>query len=74
MSTPPDSLGLGHDEDFLRERAIEWMEELYQDLPNGIVVAPPPWYGIRPREMTDNVLVSMALFDREREMGRKGVT
>ena len=45
MATPPDSLGLGHDEDFLRERAIEWMEELYQDLPNGIVVAPPPWYG-----------------------------
>ncbi|KAK1773082.1 hypothetical protein QBC45DRAFT_428512, partial [Copromyces sp. CBS 386.78] len=92
MSTPPDSLGLGHDEDSLRERAIEWMEESYRDLPNGIVVTPPPWYAysryfvgpdrprawikdwttgrVRPREETDDLLVSLALVEQQRDKAR----
>ncbi|KAK3949010.1 hypothetical protein QBC32DRAFT_317249 [Pseudoneurospora amorphoporcata] len=92
MSTPPESLGLGHDEDSLRERAIEWMEELYRDLPNGIVITPPPWYAysryfvgpdrprawikdwttgrVRPREKTDDLLVSLALVEQQRDKAR----
>lgn len=48
--TPPDSFGFGsgHDEESVRELAIDWMERLHADMPNGIVVAPPPWYSYSP--------------------------